>query len=402
MRKVHSLLILLLTLSLLLRLARIDYPKDFVFDEVYYGFTAQEYLNGNPDAWSWWTSAPEGRAFAWVNPPLPQEIMATSMFIFNTKEAWAFRFPSVLMGVLSIYLVFSISRILFKQDAVALLSAFIFSLDGLNFVQSRTGMLDIYLVTFILLSLLFFLKKNIFLSAVFLGLAISSKWTAAYFAIILLIWLLKYKRLKDILMMIVIPIVIYLLVYIPFFTTGHNVNQFIELIKQEIWYHTNLKATHDFASPWWSWPLNLYPIWYFVDYSGNKMANIFSGGNPAVFWGGTLAVIFSIFQIIQKKFIKNLLIVLMCFFLFWLPWATSNRIMFLYYFAPAVPFMSMAFGYQLEKLYSSPKNRSLFSLILTAIITCFLLFYPFYTGLALPKEWVQFFFFTNLAKNPFI
>jgi dolichyl-phosphate-mannose--protein O-mannosyl transferase len=38
--------------------------------------------------------------------------------------------------------------------------------------------------------------------------------------------------------------------------------------KQMWWYHTNLVATHDYTSQWWSWPLMYRPVWFYVDYCG--------------------------------------------------------------------------------------------------------------------------------------
>lgn len=396
--KVNLILILLLVISFCLRIWAINYPASYMFDEVYYSFTAQEYLKGNPAAFEYWSTPPKDKAYAWVNPPLPQEIMTISMFLTRSSEVWVTRLPGVFLGVLSIYLVYKITKLLFKKESTSLISAFLFSIDGLNFVQSRIAMLDIYLVTFILSSLFFSLKRRFFISSIFLGLALASKWTALYFALILLLWLVKNRKTKEIFFMTIIPIFVYLAIYIPFFLTGHNLYQFKELIQQEIWYHTNLKATHDYASSWWSWPLNLYPVWYFVDYQGNKMANIFSSGNPVFFWAGSAAIVFSFLEAILKK-VAGLGWIVLLFLAFWLPWAASNRIMFLYYFSPAVPFMSMALGYQLEKFYQ--KDNRFLSFCLAAILVSFILVFPFLVGILLPKEWVKIFFATNLTKNPF-
>ncbi len=402
MRKINKIiltLIIILTLSFLFRVGRIDYPKNYIFDEVYYAFTAQEYLKGNSQAWEWFSNPPAGKAYNWVNPPLAQEIMTASMYIFRSQEAWTWRIPGVFLGTLAIYLVFKITQLLFKKDSLALISAFIFSVDGLNFVQSRVAMLDVYLVTFILLSFYLFLKSRYLFSSIFLGLAFSIKWTAIYLLIFLIILLVKQRKIYSISLFTIIPIVVYLFVYLPFFLTGHSFNQFIGLLQQEFWYHINLKATHDFASPWWSWPLNLYPIWYFVDYRDNQIANIFASGNPLVFWGGAIAVAVSFFEAIKKKSTK-LGLIIFGFLVFWIPWSASTRIMFLYYFAPAVPFLSIALGYQLDKLLG--KNNRLLFAILGLILLAFLLLYPFLTGVFLPKEWIKFFFLTNFAKNPFL
>lgn len=400
--KTKYLLLILLSMSFLIRVFHLDYPKTFVFDEVYYPFTAQQYLNGNKSAWEFGAKAPEGHAYAWVNPPLAQEIMALSMLIFHTQSSWSFRLPGVILGTLSIYFVFLIARLLFKNDTIALLSAAIFSLDGLNFVLSRTAMLDIYLVTFILISLYFFLSCRFFYSAIFLGLALSTKWTALYILPFYFVILVKFGPLKKSIYFFVLIPLIYLLIYTPFFLTGHSLKLFIETLKQEWWYHTHLNATHPYSSSWWSWPLNLYPVWYFVDYQKDLMANIFASGNPAVFWLGSLSLIKTAWDFLfSKAHPKSLWIIIFAFLLFWLPWALSPRIMFLYYFGPAIPFLCLSLGFQLYNLYQVKRTKELAIFAFFLIIFFFLLIYPFLTGVYLPKSYITLFFHTNITKNPF-
>lgn len=393
---------ILLLVSFLIRLFSIDYPHTYVFDEVYYPFTAQEYLKGNRQAWEYWAKAPKDHAYAWVNPPLAQEIMALSMFLTRSTESWSFRLPGVVLGTTSIYLVFILGKLLFRNSSLALLCAFIFSLDGLLFVQSRIAMIDIYLVTFILASLVFFLQTRFFLSAILLGIALSTKWTAVYIIPFYCIILLRFGPLKKTAYFITLLPIIYLLSYLPFFLTGHNFNQFIETFKQGWWYHTHLSATHAYASPWWSWPLNLYPVWYFVDYQKDKMANIFASGNPAVFWLGSISLIKTGWDFIfLKNHPKSLWIIVFCFLLFWLPWSFSPRLMFFYYFSPAVPFLCLSLGYQIHKLYGYKKAQDIAIFLVFLIVVSFILMYPFLTGIYLPREAIQLFFRTNITKDPF-
>lgn len=393
-------LILILLLTAFLRLYRLDFPDRYVFDEVYHAFTAREYVLGHKEAWEWWTAPPPGVAYEWTHPPLAKEIMAGFMLLLRTQDAWAYRLPGALLGILSVYLVYLLGVRLFKNPTVSLISAFIFSLDGLNFVQSRTGMNDIYYVTFFLISLLLLLNKKYLFSAIIFGLALSSKWAAAYSILIFIPLLLKEKQYRQIPLFLIIPPIIYIISYLPFFLSGHNFNQFKELQQQMWWYHTNLKATHDYSSPWWSWPLNLYPVWYFVDYQKNNVANIFTSGNPILFWTGSVAVVLTAIEAVRKKSV-NLLLVLAGSLTFWLPWALSPRIMFLYHFSPSVPFLSLALGYQLNHLLKDTPAKKLALVLLLLIVLSFILIFPFLTGLPLPRKFIELFFMTNFAKNPF-
>ncbi len=401
MRKLinHKIIILILIIATLTRLIRLDYPNKYVFDEVYHGFTAKEMSAGHREAWEWWNTPPPGVAYEWTHPPLAKEAMVASMYIFRSQDAWAYRLPGVILGIIAVYLIYLLGLQLFKNHSASLIAAFVFSLDGLNFVQSRTGMNDIYYVTFFLAALLLLLRKKYFFSALLLGLALSSKWAAVYGYLIFIPLLLLSKAYSRILFFLIVPPVIYLISYLPFFLTGHNLNQFIELQQQMWWYHTGLKATHDYTSPWWSWPLNLYPVWYFVDYQKNNIANIFASGNPAMFWLGTGAIFLTIWDVIKKRSF-NLIIILLGFLAFWLPWALSPRIMFLYHFSPSVPFLSLALGYQLSN-YLNKTSHSFVVLSLILIVLGFILIFPFLTGIPIPKDLIKIFFMTNFSKNPF-
>lgn len=417
MNKAKSIILLILLLTFFLRLYRLDYPKGYVFDEVYHAFTAKEYVQGNIESWEWWTTPPKGVAFEWTHPPLAKEIMAFSMIVLNSQEAWAYRLPGVIFGVISVYLLYLLSEELFKNHVISFISAFLFSIDGINFVQSRTGMNDIYLVTFSLACIFLYLRKKYFISSIFFGLAFSSKWSAIYiigFLILLNVYTITKKRLDIIaiirqnilkivsifLYFLLIPTVIYLFTYLPFFTLGHTLEQFKQLHQQMWWYHTNLKATHDYTSPWWSWPLNLYPVWYFVDYKDNTIANIFNSGNPVLFWLGSLTIILTLYEFIKIKS-KSLFIVLLGFMTFWGPWALSPRIMFLYHFAPCVPFMCLILGYQLGINFKKKTEKKIAIALLILCFISFLAVFPFLTGIPILKNLVNLFFYSNITKDPF-
>lgn len=387
------LLITLITVSFFLRIWRIDYPNTPIWDEVYYTDTAKQYLQNNQNLWNYNTKPPAGHFYVWEHPPLASEMMALFMKLFNNTDVFIIRLPSVLLGTLSIYLVYLLGNILFKNKDLSLISAALFSIDGLNFVQSRTAMLDIYLVTFILLSLIFFLKQRFYLSALFLGLALGSKWTAVYLVVIFLILLYTQKRLSKIVPFLLVVPLIYLALYIPFFLSGHNLGDFINLVYQQGSYHLQIKATNNYASAWWSWPLSIQPVWYFTEFKQN-IAIIFASGTT-LFWAGTGSIFLSLYESIKRKNL-SLFILTICFFLFWLPWALSPRIMFLYYFAPAVPFLSLSLAYQIHKLWKTQTYRFGIKLVLALFIINFIIFYPFLTALPLPKEIVQLIFRTNL------
>ena len=439
----NRILIAILVIAAFFHFFRLDYPNAYVFDEVYHGFTAKEYLKGNKEAWEWWTTPPPGVAFEWTHPPLAKEIMTISMYVLSfftthNTDAIGWRLPGAILGIVSVFLVYKLGERIFSKNT-GLIAAFLFSFDGLNFVQSRTGMNDVYLVTFALASILFLLNKRFLISAIFLGLAFSSKWSAFYLLGLnglLLGYFLLVKKLKFEeafragILFVVVSVAIYLLSYGPFFLIDHNYgNQnswelFKELQRQMWWYHSNLVATHDYSSPAWSWPLNLYPVWYYVEYHKDGLvSNIFASGNPVLFWMGIGGMIITIYDFILSfmKGKKNheekinhsvkgqivfsnkdrFLIVLLGFFVFWLPWIFSPRIMFLYHYSPSVPFLCLSLGYQLDLMIRDKKSQVVGLIILGLIVGGFLLVYPMLTGIPLSRELFSKFFDFSLTKNPF-
>jgi dolichyl-phosphate-mannose-protein mannosyltransferase len=381
-------LISILSFSLLARVAWLGSPKNEYFDEVYHAFTARQILNGNKMAWEWWNTPPEGFAYEWTHPPLAKLGMVLGMLVFE-ENAFGWRIVQAILGVGAVFLVYLISKELFKDKLLSILSVAVFSLDGLPLVMSRIGMNDTYMLFFMLLSLYFFLKEKDFFSSLSFGFALASKWSVIWIIpIFFILWLRrKIKFRPSIIWFLVIPPAVYLLSYLPMFLTGHNLNVWWEMQKQMWWYHTRLKATHPYTSPWWSWPLLLRPIYlYTSDEIAGMVSRIYAFGNPFVFWFGLLSVILSgvyAFYERNKQSLagsagKNLALVIFAYLIFFVPWAASPRIMFLYHYLPSLPFLAIATGYVLRR------NLKLAVPVLFLFLVAFIYFYPHWAGLNIP------------------
>lgn len=410
--RIHKFLpeILIFSFAFVTRFFRLNIPSTHVFDEVYHAFTAQEMFKGNPAAWEWWNTPPKGFAYEWTHPPLAKEFMVLAISIFG-DNAFAWRFFSAVFGFGVIVLIYLISYKLFKSRVLALFATFAASLDGLLLVMSRIAMNDMYFLFFILLAFLFFLNNHKFLMALALGLSLSSKWTGLFgIGIIGILFLIqeilmfyknkKYtiKFFKNILLaplyFLIIPLLIYLAVYLPFFTGKHappgnspsafNINTFVELQQQMYWYHTGLKATHPYQSKPLQWVFDLRPVWIYVDYKDTTIANVYNLGNPLFMWFGLTSVIFLIFEFFYKKS-KAIGIVLIGYFGFFLPWLNSPRIMFYYHYLPAVPFLAVATGYVLNKLFEEKKGKVFVEIFLMALFILFVYFFPLWTAIHVPK-----------------
>lgn len=374
-------LIAILVFAFSARVFNLGSPGNEYFDEVYHAFTAKVMMHADSNkAWEWWNPHPEGFAYEWTHPPLAKLAMVLGMKIFG-ENSFGYRIPGAIAGTLAVFLIYLIAKELFKDEAVGLLSAGIFSLDGLPLVMSRIGMNDSYLLVFTLSSIYLLMKNKIFLSALFFGLALSSKWSAIWAIPILFVLWLKSKKKFSIsifLSFIVLPVGIYLLTYLPMFFTGHDLSVWWEMQKQMWWYHTGLKATHPYQSSWWSWPILLRPIYlYTSEEVGGWVSRIYAMGNPVVFWFGLSSVAISFLYSFSEKN-KHLAFIVFAYLIFFVPWAASPRIMFFYHYLPSVPFMAIAIGYILRR------NPKLIFVYLPICLLVFIYFYPHWAGLNIP------------------
>lgn len=407
--------------AFLARFIRLGYPHNFIFDEVYHAFTAQEMLKGNPAAWEWWNTPPPGVAYEWTHPPLAKEFMEIGMLIFG-NNAFGWRFFSAIFGFGIIVLIYFIARKLFNNRLIGLLAAFTASLDGLLLTMSRIAMNDSYFVFFSLLALVCLLyNKKLFMS-VALGLALASKWTGFFgiaIAGILLLTMLLIQLKNNVitkkrfavelilspLYLIIIPLAIYIGSYTPFFLGHHsppdehktNWQTFIGLQQQMWWYHTGLKATHDYQSKPWQWVFDLRPVWFYVDYKETTIANIYNLGNPLYMWFGAVSILFVVWDFILKRSM-SLATIIVGYFGFFLPWVDSPRIMFFYHYTPAVPFLALAIGYVLHEFLQDKFGRNFVAVFCILLFGLFLYFYPLWTAIHVPKEFYNTYFWFKSWK----
>jgi Gpi18-like mannosyltransferase len=380
-KKVKIILGIILAFAFITRTFDLSSPPTMYFDEVYHAFTAKVIMSvDRAKAWEWWNTPPEGFAYEWTHPPVAKLGMVLGMSIFG-QNPFGWRIPGALLGVGSVLLVYLLAREIFGDEAIALLSAGAFSLDGLALVMSRIGMNDSYILFFALLSLYLFMRKKDFWSALFFGLSIASKWSGIWAAPILFILWLRRKKKLDIKLFayfLIIPFAVYLLSYLDMFLTGHSLTIWWGMQEQMWWYHTGLKATHPYSSMWWSWPILLRPIYlYTSDEVGGWVARIYAMGNPIVFWFGLVSIITSaVTAFVERN--KNLGLVVFSYLIFFAPWAVSPRIMFLYHYLPSIPFLAIATGYVLRR---NPKLIFTYSLICLLV---FIYFYPHWAGLQIP------------------
>src|SRR6516165_6067822 len=148
-----------------LRFNRLQVPRALIFDETYYAKDAWSVLNhgvelnlvGNANAiiQTGHTNifAPcNGTASCGeyvVQPEVGKLLIAAGEWIFGLNS-FGWRFASALFGSLAILLMCRIARRLTRSTLLGCVAGLLMALDGLEFVLSRTGILDIFLMFFVL------------------------------------------------------------------------------------------------------------------------------------------------------------------------------------------------------------------------------------------------------------
>jgi dolichyl-phosphate-mannose--protein O-mannosyl transferase len=271
--------------------------------------------------------------------------------------------------------------------------------------QARISIIDTFGTSFVLISYYllyrFIVKQRLMwllMSGVFFGLASAIKWSAVFsslgFLAIAIYLILKYPLKADfrgyrlilygILSYVVIGLGVY---YLTFYMIMEN-NSFHDIIKYQIDmynYHTQLKATHPYSSPWWSWIIDYRPMCYYRNIVGGQFSSITAFGNPAIFWVGILAILYLIYSGLIKGKVEAIFI-LFAFLGLYLPYIFVGRLMFIYHFYYAVPFMIIGIIYLSKELI---EKEMLMYLYLLIVIALFLMYYPVLSGYQVYKWYVD-------------
>jgi dolichyl-phosphate-mannose--protein O-mannosyl transferase len=129
-----------------MRFWRITRPGSKVFDETYYAHDAYNLLRHGVELDPGHHDTTPGFV---VHPPLGKWMIAVGEWVFgNHPLGW--RFSAAVIGSLSILLIARIGRRLFRSTVLGCVAALLLAFDGLEFVQSRTSMLDIFLMFWVL------------------------------------------------------------------------------------------------------------------------------------------------------------------------------------------------------------------------------------------------------------
>jgi len=435
-------------------------PNGQVFDEIYFPVDAYNDVKGielcRP------TSSYCRYSYFDPEPPLAKEIIAAGEWGYGWWRAHfqgakgdyidlgfntiGWRIAACIFGTLCIPMMYLLARRLAPNRLFAIAAATLVCFDGMFFVQSRIGMIDIFPIFFILAAYFVFLvhyqSKTVAGSLIslvalgtVLGIGIASKWIvlAAWASIVFFLFgravlfssdfyfgisgrrFLSWSKgdgkaiaggvfwpsylAVAILALIVIPLAIYVISWYPFFARGqfHNLTDMINYQVESYRYHATLTATHPYGSPWGSWPFLARPVLYYAEYT-NLGLDHFTGqplisrisnlGNPWIWWTSLPCVVALPYFIVRHRSFPAALI-LVGFLTQYLPWAPITRVLFLYHMFGGLIFMILALAFvltQLAERLPSPRRQLLVVGHLAIAVLFFAYFYPVWTGLPISES----------------
>jgi hypothetical protein len=169
--------------------------------------------------------------------------------------------------------------------------------------------------------------------------------------------------------LLAIPLVVYVVSYLPWafdgtnhrilesWPPGHTGDTLLQLTGRMYDYHNGLTAAHAASSPWWAWPLNLKPVWFYQgSYAESTAAAIYDAGNLVIWWMGIPAMLFVAYQAYRRRSL-GLALILIAFLAQWISWARIDRAAFQYHYYTSLPFVVLALGYFAAEIWHGSSRR---------------------------------------------
>lgn len=400
------------------------YLDGTMFDEVYHGRTAYEFLHGLT-------------TYETTHPHLGKSLISLGIAVFGMTP-FGMRFVPAIFGILMIPLIYLFAKRLFHSTFCAAATAFLLVFDCMHFTLSRISTIDIIAAFFILLMYYFmyryitedtayrsspqalrdaFPPRQVYLPlalcGVSMGLGIATKWTGVYagagLALIFLVHTVLHNPKKQTLRLfffcclffIAIPLVLYVLCFIPVVgqTPYKNLlDKAIQSTKYMFSYHSNLQATHHYSSRFYEWPFIKMPL---LDASAalddTHVSAVSTMGNPAIWWPGFFMILFVICRAVFKKD-RQAAFLSVAYLAQYLPWILVSRSTFIYHYFPSAIMMLLCMGYTINFiLCAAPrkakegkirtKRKTAIAVYLAIAAVCFLLFYPVISGYPVTRAW---------------
>ena len=382
---------------------RLATPHSYVFDEVHYVPAAQVL----------------GRLWGPTNtehPLLGKTLIAFGIRVFGDDPV-GWRALSTLAATGVVLGVFAILWLGLGRLRPAVIGSLLTLLDFTVFVQARLAMLDGFMAAFVVLGLAALLWAmrgagaavwwRWLLGAALLGLAVGCKWTTLpYIPLAGAGFLVLGRGRTDrwagmpwwagLAILGAASALVYFATFWPAFlyasaplTLDRLLPFQLDMYRQQ----TEVLPPHSYQSAWYSWPFDYRPIWYLYERADGAQRGILMLGNPAVMWGGLIAVAYCLSAGWRRRSV-TLLGVGSVWVASLAIWAIIPKSLgFYYYYYPSTIFLCLALAAALDDLRGRGRDWDTAFVAVSAVL--FVYFYPILSAAALPdadafRRWMWF------------
>ena len=382
----------------------ITYQDQTIFDEIYHGRTAYEFLHGLP-------------IYENTHPPLGKTLISVGIAVFGMNP-FGWRFMCVVFGSLMVPFIYLFGLRLTGKTRYACLAAALLGTDFMHFTLSRIATIDI-IVAFFILGMFYFMyafvssekRRYLLLAGLFTGLGCATKWTGIYalfgLFIVFLLWMIGKIReigvkketrrywivlcLQCIGCFILLPFAIYTLSYIPFVRVYPDQNLLQHVLSNGelmLSYHKATIFEHPYASPWYSWLFDWKPLLDSREYlAGDKVSVIATFGNPVLYFAGLFAYGKELWRTFRHKE-KSAAVLVLYYTVMLLPWVFIRRTVFIYQYYVCSVVLVLLLCHSISKKEGRYEKIAYWGLFAASVLL-FVLFYPVISGLVVPAAYIR-------------
>ncbi|HEX8214198.1 MAG TPA: glycosyltransferase family 39 protein [Allosphingosinicella sp.] len=380
----------------------LQHPLQPFFDETHYVPAARALIGGED--------------YLNVEHPLAAKyLIGLSMLLFgDTPFGW--RMLGTFMGTATVAAVFLIAQALFRDTRLSLMAGLLTALNQLVFIQARLAMLDVYMGAFLLFALFLLIDSHgragarvrieLALAGILLGLALGCKWAAAPYlglaglafaalrvraaleqragagGLILSRSLAPWRGVSTLeggAYLGLLSLVVYLATFLPALFVEHHALTTGEILPHQLEIYrlqTQPLAAHTYMSQWPDWPLIGRPIWYLYERVGGVLRGVLLVGNPAIMWGGLIAVAACLIGGLRARDPRLLLVAGLYLFSYGIWAVIPKKIGFYYYYYLPAILLSLALVGAFGHYCRAGRLRWLPPAFVAASAALFVYFYP--------------------------
>jgi len=364
--KFNEVLLVIIFLSIIIRALFLGIPSKTYADEGEYIVDARIIIKDKKDP-------------NWQHPPLGKWIIAASMVILGDNPI-GWRTPSLIFAIVSIGVFYLICKELTGNKKISLFATFLLSIDFMHIQMSKIGMLDMIFLAPTLGGFYFFSKNppNYVFAGILFGLGLSVKWTAALGIAATLGYMILNKKfkVKKVLCLLILPFLVYTIIFIPYFLQGKGVFDWISEQIEISKVHTIMEGSaNKMEVLLWLAGQPGFLVWEKEESSilweNNRSISLM--GNPLVWLTG--AIVLGV--LLYKKRDRVTWFSFLWFTSFYIPWLIIPRSnLFIFYMLPVVPAFCLAISKILFEKY-----EKILILYFILVLISFIFFSPVLLGI---------------------